>query len=158
MATVARTLRLLALVVWVGGIIFFGAVFAPTAAHVLTPYDLGRVIGPSLHSLHSIGIVCGIALLLSLRLLGKKALAPLLQVVLAFAMIALTIISNRFILAPMEHDRALAGGYISALMPDAPLRKDFDARHHWSTRVEGGVLLCGVALCLLTAFETPREE
>ena len=39
---------------------------------------------------------------------------------LRFAMILLTFLSNRFIVGPMEHDRALAGGQIEALMPGSP--------------------------------------
>lgn len=158
MVTIARTLRLLALILWVGSIFFFGAVFAPTAARVLSTHNLGLVIGPSLFKLHAIGIGCGIVILIALRILGRRAFQPLAQVVLAFVMIALTVVSNRYILAPMEHDRALAQGYISELMPGSPLREDFDARHRWSTRVESGVLLCGVALSLLVAFEPAKDE
>ena len=153
MATVARTLRLFALILWVGGIVHFGAVLAPAAAHALNTQQLGAVIGPALTKLHFMGIICGVALLLSLRMLGNRAYKPLVQAALVVAMIVLTIVSNKFLLQPMEHTRAVTGGYISALPLDAPMRRDFDNRHHWSTRVEGAVLLCGVALALLVAFE-----
>lgn len=160
MATVGRTLRLLALILWLGGIVHFGATFAPAAAHALDTRQLGAVIGPAIARLHFIGFVCGVVLLFSLRLLGKRAYLPLAQIGLVVAMLVLTFVSNRFILQPMEHERQVTDGYISALPLDAPMRRDFDNRHHSSTRVEGMVLLCGVALTLLVAFEgdTVRES
>jgi hypothetical protein len=159
MATLARTLRLLALMVWIGGILFFGAVLAPTAFRVLpTSQEAGLVVGASLHSLHAIGLWCGVAIIVALRLLGKRAYKLPIQLGLVVAMIALTFASNRLILMPMEHDRDAAGGNITALLPGSPLREDFDARHAWSTRVEGGVLLAGLALTLLIAREPETEE
>lgn len=160
MATIARTLRLLALVLWIGGIVAFGAVFAPAAAHALNTRDLGAVIGPALAKLHFIGILCGVALLVSLRILGRRAFRPFAQLALVIAMLVLTFASNKFLLQPMEHTRQITDGYLSAFPPDAPIRRDFDNRHHWSTRIEGTVLLCGVALALLVAFEqdTGKDE
>lgn len=159
MATLARTLRLLALMVWIGGILFFGAVLAPTAFRVLpTSQEAGLVVGASLHSLHAIGLWCGVAIIVALRLLGKRTYRLPIQLGLVVVMIALTFASNRLILMPMEHDRDAAGGNITALLPGSPLREDFDARHAWSTRVEGGVLLAGLALTLLIAREPETEE
>lgn len=154
MVLAARTLRLLALILWVGSILFFAAVLAPTAFHVLpSAQQAGLVVGASLHSLHSIGLWCGIAIIVALRLIKDRPYRLKSQLGLVVAMMALTYASNAFILAPMERDRAAASGYISALTPDSPLRQDFDARHAWSTRVEVGVLLCGLALTVLIAAE-----
>ncbi|MBS1815619.1 MAG: DUF4149 domain-containing protein [Acidobacteria bacterium] len=158
MATVARTLRLFALILWVGGIVHFGVVLAPAAAHALNTRDLGAVIGPALAKLHMIGIFCGIAMLVSLRVLGNRAYKPLAQAALIVVMVVLTFVSNRMLLQPMQHERAVTDGYISALPLDAPMRRDFDNRHHWTTRVEGTVLLCGVALALLIAFEQDQRK
>jgi len=159
MLTLARTLRLLALILWLGGILFFGAVLAPTSFRVLPSSQLaGLVVGASLHSLHAIGLWCGVAIILALRLLKQHAYKVYAQIGLAVAMMVLTYASNVFILIPMEHDRAAASGYITALMPDSPLRRDFDARHAWSTRVEGAVLLAGLALTILIAAEPAGEK
>lgn len=158
LATVGRVLRLLALIVWLGGIVHFGATFAPAAAHALDTRQLGAVIGPALARLHFIGIICGLALLVSLRLLGNRAYKLMVQAMLVLAMLVLTFLSNKVILQPMEHTRQITDGYISALPLDAPMRRDFDNRHHWSTRIEGMVMLCGVALTLLIAFEGDVSE
>ncbi len=154
-----RILRLLALGVWLGGLVFFGAVMAPLAVGVfgLTP-QFATFIARSLLSMHAIGLWCGIVMLLALRLLYDRAYKPLWQGGLILLMIVLTYASNRLIILPMEHDRQLAGGNITILLPDSPLRQDFDARHAWSTRVEEVILLAGVGLAVLIGFEAGLRE
>ena len=154
MQTLARTLRSLALITWLGGILFFGAVLAPTAFRILgkSP-DFGTLIGASLLTLHSIGLWCGVLLIISVRLLRQNARMPFVQLGLAFGMMLLTFASNRFIIGPMEHDRTAAGGQIEALMPGSPLREDFESRHKFSTAVEGAVLFLGLALTVVAASE-----
>ncbi len=154
MTAAARILRLLALAVWLGAIVFFGAVVAPTAARTFgTTEQFADFIGASILRLHSIGLWCGIAILVALRLLGTRAYRMPVQAGLALLMMVLTFVSNRAIILPMEHDRQLAGGTISILLPGSPLREDFDARHAWSTRVEGTILLAGLGLSVLIGAE-----
>jgi hypothetical protein len=45
----------------------------------------------------------------------------------------------------------LSVGQIDAVAPDNPVRVQFNALHVWSTRLEGAVLLFGLALIYLTA-------
>lgn len=157
MQTALRTVRSLALLFWLGGILFFGAVVAPRAFQLLgTSPAFGTFIGACLLTLHSAGLWCGVLVIVAVRLLKQHARLPLVQVGLTFAMMALTWSSNRFIIGPMEHDRALAGGQIEALLPGSPLREDFDARHRWSTTVEGLVLLLGLGVVVLASSE--REQ
>lgn len=154
MIPAARILRLLALAMWLGSIIFFGAVVARTAFQTFgTTEQFADFIGHTLLQLHSIGMWCGIAVLVALRMLGGRAYRMPVQASLALLMIVLTFASNRMIIQPMEHDRALAGGNISVLLPGSPLREDFDARHAWSTRVEGVVLFAGLTLLILIGLE-----
>ncbi len=154
MQTLARTLRSLALVFWLGGILFFGAVLAPNAFRILGKApEFGTLIGASLLTLHSIGLWCGVLIIIAVRLLRQSARLPFVQIGLAFGMMVLTFISNRSIVGPMEHDRILAGGQIESLMPGSPLREDFNARHRWSTAVEQGVLFLGIALVVIAASE-----
>src|SRR6516225_9245314 len=64
--TVIRFLMLLSLVVWVGGIIFFAFVLAPTVFHpgILPSRQLaGAVVSRSLGILHAIGLICGVMFL-----------------------------------------------------------------------------------------------
>ncbi len=154
MQTLARTLRSLALITWLGGILFFGAVLAPNAFRILgkSP-EFGTLIGVSLLTLHSIGLWCGVLIFIAVRLLRQNARLPFVQLGLAFSMMLLTFASNRFIISPMEHDRTAAGGQIEALMPGSPLREDFESRHKISTLVEGAVLFLGLALTTVAASE-----
>lgn len=154
MTAAARILRLLALAVWLGAIVFFGAVVAPTAARTFGTTELfADFIGRSILLLHSIGLWCGVAILLALRILGTRGYRLPVQAGLALFMMVLTFVSNRAIILPMEHDRAAAGGNISILLAGSPLREDFDARHAWSTRIEGTILLAGLALTVLIGLE-----
>ena len=66
MAFFLRALRLLALVVWVGGLIFFAAIEAPAAFHVMgTTRQFALLIGGSLGTLNAVGRDCGLIFLLA---------------------------------------------------------------------------------------------
>ena len=154
MIIAARILRLLAFTIWIGGIVFFGAVVARNAFQIFGPTEpFADFIGRSLLQLHSIGTWCGIAILVALRMLGKRAYQLNVQAGLALLMMVLTFVSNRAIILPMERDRVAAGGNINILLPGSPLREDFDARHAWSTRVESVILLAGLGLAVLIGME-----
>jgi len=148
-----RTLMLLALVVWVGGIIFFAFVEAPTAFHVLPNTELaGNVVGPSLTKLHWIGIVCGLVSLLSSVAYNnlKYAQTRLLSGVhiFVFVMLVLTCISQFAITPRMHALRAETKNAVTSA--NDPRATEFDRLHHWSERLEGGVLLCGLVAVVLT--------
>ncbi len=159
MAVAARILRLLAFTVWIGGLAFFGAVVAPTAFRTFGATESFAVfIARSLLMLHSIGLWCGVAMLVALRMLGNRAYKMGAQLVLVVLMLVLTFASNRLIILPMEHDRQAAGGDVSILLRGSPLREDFEARHAWSTRVEGVVMLAGLGLAVLIGMEAGLRE
>jgi len=44
---------------------------------------------------------------------------------------------------------------IDAAPADLPARVQFDALHHWSTRIESGVILLGLVVAYLTARSLP---
>jgi uncharacterized membrane protein len=74
MATLIRFLRLLSIVVWVGGIIFFAFVLAPVAFSVLPSQHLaGSVVGGSLRVLDLIGLVCGAIFWLTTAVLFRRS-------------------------------------------------------------------------------------
>ena len=61
-----RFLMLLSLVLWVGGLIFFAFVLAPTAFQVLPNTHLaGNVVGRALNKLHWIAIISGVLFLIT---------------------------------------------------------------------------------------------
>ena len=159
MVVAARILRLLAFAVWMGGLAFFGAVVAPTAFRTFgATQPFAEFIARSLLLLHSIGLWCGVAIFIALRTLGARAYKLSAQAGLVLLMIVLTFVSNKLIILPMEHDRQASGGNVNLLLKGSPLRDDFEARHAWSTRVEGIVMLAGLGLAVLIGMEAGLRE
>jgi uncharacterized membrane protein len=150
-----RFLMLLSLVLWIGGLIFFAFVLAPTAFSVLPNTHLaGNVVGRALGKLHWIAIVSGVVYLISSLLYSRLTDGTVhlfgARHVLLCAMLALTLISQFGIIPRMDTLRASLGDVGSAPI-DNPQRVQFDALHVWSTRVEGAVLLLGLVVVYLTA-------
>jgi uncharacterized membrane protein len=146
---------LLSLVCWIGGLIFFAFVVAPTAFSVLpTSHLAGNVVGRSLGKLHWIGLISGVVFLISSLLYSRftdgTAHVFAARHVLLCLMLALTLISQFGIIPRMDALRASLGEVRSVPL-DNPERVQFDALHVWSTRVEGAVLLLGLVVVYLTA-------
>lgn len=154
LARILRYLMLLAMVVWLGGIIFFGAVMAPVLFSVLPSTELtGNVIAPALKILHAIGLTAGVIFLANFFLTPDRVptnrftrLVPILVVL----MLVLTAISQFYVIPKMEKLRPQMAGYTYATpLPDREkeaqaARKEFDSLHHWSTRIENTVLIFGL--------------
>ena len=150
-----RFLMLLSLVCWIGGLIFFAFVLAPTAFSVLpTTHLAGNVVGRALGKLHWIAIFSGIVFLgsslLYNRLIDGTPHLFATRHVLLCLMLVLTLISQFGIIPRMDVLRASLGE-VKSVPIDNPERVQFDALHAWSTRVEGAVLLLGLAVVYLTA-------
>ena len=152
-----RFLMLLSLVAWIGGLMFFAFVLAPTvfAPGVLPNTHLaGNIVGRALGKLHWIAIFSGIVFLCSSllysRLTDGTTHAFAARNVLICLMLALTLVSQFWIIPRMDTLRAQVAD-ITAVPLDNPVRVEFDALHVWSTRVEGVVLLLGLVAIYLTA-------
>jgi uncharacterized membrane protein len=150
-----RFLMLLSLICWIGGLVFFAFVVAPTAFSVLPSTHLaGNVVGRALGKLHWIGIVSGIVFLgsslLYSRLVDGTPHVFAARHVLLCLMLALTLISQFGIIPRMDVLRASLGE-VRSVPIDNPERVQFDALHAWSTRVESVVLLLGLVVVCLTA-------
>jgi len=153
--TFLRFLMLLSLVVWIGGLIFFAFVLAPTSFQVLPDTHLaGNVVGRSLGKLHWIAIFSGIVFLLSSllysRLSDGRAHVFAMRHLLICLMLGLTLFSQFWIIPRMDTLRAQVGDFAKVTL-DNPLRMQFDALHVWSTRVESAVLLFGLVVVYMTA-------
>jgi hypothetical protein len=159
--SVLRFLMLLSLVAWIGGLIFFAFVLAPTAFQVLPNTHLaGNVVGRALGKLHWIAIVSGIIFLASSllydRLTEGAAHVFAVRHLLISLMLGLTLLSQFWIIARMDTLRASIGDFATVPL-DNPARVQFDALHVWSTRLEGGVLLLGLVAVYLTASVLSRH-
>jgi len=150
-----RFLMVLSIVVWIGGLIFFAFVLAPTAFQVLPNAHLaGNVVGRALGKLHWLAIISGVVFLLSSLLYSylTQGTAHLFAMrhILICLMLALTLVSQFGIIPRMDTLRAQVGDFSAVPLTD-PARVQFDALHVWSTRVESGVLLLGLVAVFLTA-------
>lgn len=140
---------LLALVVWVGGIIFFAFVMAPTLFTVLPSTRLaGDVVSPALGKLHWMGLICGAVFLTGslahnwrkhsqLRLFSATH-------ILIVLMLALTAISQ-FVISPRMRKLRSAPQALDL----SANRDEFDRLHSWSTALESGVLFLGLGVVIL---------
>jgi hypothetical protein len=146
---------LLSLIIWIGGLVFFAFVVAPAAFAVLpTTHVAGNLVGRTLGILHWMGMFSGLVYLASSVLYSQLTRgtphAFAVRNVLIVLMLTLTLVSQFGIISRMDTLRA-SMGEIDSVPPDNPARMQFDALHVWSTRVEGGVLLLGLAVVYLTA-------
>jgi len=146
-----RFLMLLALIVWLGGIIFFAFVLAPTLFGVLPTTKLaGDVVNATLGKLHWMGLISGAVFLLSSLLYNWQKhiqLRPFaLSHIFVVLLLAFTMISQFGITPRMRELRSSP-----SLMESSVGRAEFDDLHVWSTRLEGGVLFLGLGVVILTA-------
>ncbi len=169
MRTLVRSLILLCVAFWVGGLLFFGAVVAPVAFGSVMPmvsdpvlglHIAGTMVRISLLRLHDIGLVCGSTLLLlsiveRAARMTRRSIAP--QLVLLAVMLGLTAYSQYSVIPRMDLLRIQAGTAMDELAASDPAKVDFNRLHNLSTRLEGVVLLCGLGLLALYARPESAE-
>jgi Domain of unknown function (DUF4149) len=152
--TLLRLLMMLSLGIWLGGIVLF-AVLAPTAFSVLpTRHLAGSIVGPMLSKLHWIGLISGIIFLISSLSYSRIATGDVHALsarnLLLCIMLVLTLISQFGITSRMAALRS-SMGEIDNVPPSDAARVEFNALHAWSTRLEIGVLILGLAALYRTA-------
>jgi hypothetical protein len=162
MKTLLRSLLYLALIVWLGGEIFFPVVAAITFTTLVPDtHAAGLIVGHLLRILHGMGLASGIIALALLALAPawniykpRAVLAPMALVVL---MMGCTVFSQYVIIPAMDRDRAAAGGAIDANDPSNAITAHFNTLHKRSENVELAILLLGLATVVLVASaETAR--
>lgn len=142
---------LLALIVWIGGIIFFAFVVAPALFTVLpTTQMAGNVVSVALGQLHAVGLIAGLVFLICSVVYNRIKYAQLRLFtathILMVLMLAMTATSQFVVTPRMRQVRS------SLTVPQSSsVREEFDRLHAWSTRLEGGTLLLGLGVVLLTA-------
>ena len=148
-----RAIRLIALALWVGGIVFFIAVAQVAFKTMPDALHAALIVRGSLLALHRIGLFAGaIYLFFTLALLAMHDSHPAraVEVILVVSMMALTLYLQQSVIPHMETDRLTLGGDVQSVPPNNPARQHFDRLHALSTRVEGTILLEGlVLLCLV---------
>lgn len=150
MTTLLRFLQFFTLGVWIGSILYFGAIVAPAAFTAVSNVDqVGAFVGLALGRLHLMGIVAGVIYLIAAMVLGRSPAALLRPApLLVLAMVVLTFVSQFWVIANMDVLRAQMGS-VAATSASNPLRASFDRLHTLSVRIESGVLFAGIAALVL---------
>lgn len=148
---------MLALVVWLGGLIFFAFVVAPTVFSpglLPTRHLAGEIVGRSLGALHWMGIISGIVFLIAAAIYNRmteghtRLLAG--RHLLIVAMLLLTMISQ-FAITPKMIALREQAVVIDNLPVDSPVRMEFNRLHVWSEKFEEGIFFLGLGALFLTA-------
>jgi uncharacterized membrane protein len=159
-----RFLQLLSMTVWVGGLIFFAFVLAPTAFHVLPSFrEAGLIVGASLKIFDWISLTCGAVFLVATALIFRAAPMRIrgryeLQLLVALVMFLGMGYLAWNIIPAMDNDQRLAGGDVNAVEPTNPARLHFEKLHVRSERTAGTVLILGLGVLFLMSRETARID
>jgi hypothetical protein len=158
-----RYLYVVALVVWVGGLIAAGAIVAPAVFGVLQAWDpsLGRVLAGQVFGTvllrltwlsYAMGVLMFVALTLH-RLLGARPLKYGIRVGIMAAMLLMMFVMGSYMIPEINEIQSHITGPVSAL-PDAdPRRIEFDKLHRYSNILFSLTAIGGLALCWWEARE-----
>jgi len=153
-----RCVHLLALGVWIGGVVFVSFVAAPALFGAL-PGDLaGRAVSVLFPRYYAFGAICGFAAVVSGLLLaatrserGRGLVSGLAAVAL---MTGIVLYSGRVVLPRASEARAALAAAQGSPEVDAA-RARFDALHRRSVLLNGTVLILGLVAFSLAAVRRP---
>ncbi len=151
-----RYAALLALVVWVGGLLALGAIAAPAIFDVTawrhTPDGrvlAGAIFGETLRRFHFVSYAAGGLLLLTLvtrGVLGPRPRRFAWRAALATFMLAASLVTGIIVAGEIASVQAAIGGSPSALPPADARRIEFGRLHALSTGLELIPIVGGLAL------------
>ncbi len=150
MLALVKWLYLMALIIWVGEVIFFSFVGAPRLFATFPSPEAGKAVGAIFPAYYGIGYGCGVVLLVGALVLGGGAAARgwwMTNALLAAVMLAVTLYAGTVVqpqlttLRPQFHD---------ATAP-AAVKDEFSRLHRLAVTLNGVVLVCGLAVSVITA-------
>jgi hypothetical protein len=151
-----RYAALLAIVVWVGGLLALGAIAAPAVFAVVAAHHVadgrllaGAIFGEVLRRFHTVTYVCGAVILLSLAaraILGPRPRRFAVRTAIAVVMLAATLYSGMILTPHIERLQQSIGVAPSSLPENDPRRLEFGRLHGLSTMVEFVPFLGGLVL------------
>src|SRR5262245_65354867 len=156
-----RYATLLALAVWIGGLLALGAVAAPAIFQVVADKGVpagralsGAIFGDVLRRFHLVSYACGAWILLSLvarALLGPRPRRFAIRACIAAVMLGASLYSGFVVSASISHVQQEIGQDVSAstLPADDPRRAAFDRLHGRSTLLHFVPLVGGLVLLFL---------
>jgi uncharacterized membrane protein len=147
----ARVLYLLALVVWLGEVLFLSFVVAPALFTTFPVEEAGRAVGTLFPIYYKIGYVSGAVMLVAALVLRTVAsgrawalVAGVVAVMLVVTLYAGIVIEPRA--------RALRPELHAASVAPA-VKEEFDRLHRRAVQLNGIVLLGGLAVAVISALQ-----
>jgi uncharacterized membrane protein len=151
-----RYAGVVALTLWVGGLLVLGGIAAPSIFDVLAARQLpqdrvlaGAIFGEVLRRFHLLTYVCGVVLLAALLVRGVLGPRPILfavRLAIAFLMLIASAYSGLIVSAQIARAQAEIGVAPSSLRQDDPRRAAFGRLHAMSTGLELVPVLGGLFL------------
>jgi uncharacterized membrane protein len=158
-----RYVYLLALIIWLGGMVTLGAIVAPTLFGQLQNADpengralAGLAFGTAIARFHYLAYAAGGAMVLALaamRILGPKPIFFNSRAAVVLAMCAITIYSGLVVLGRIDEIQAAVGILPSRLPAGDPNRLEFDSLHVLATRLMQLNMVGGLILLFFEARE-----
>jgi len=158
-----RYLYVVALVLWVGGLVSAGALVAPSVFGVLQAWNetqgrvlAGQVFGEVLLRLTWLSYVMGAIMFVTLtlhRLLGARPLKYGIRVGIMALMLVMMMAMGFYIIPAVNAIQAQVGGPVSLLAATDARRIDFDRLHGLSNILFSITAIGGLALCWWEARE-----
>ncbi len=158
-----RYLYILALVLWLGGIVVAGGVVAPAIFSVLEawhPVDsrvlAGRVFGEVLQRVYVLGYAMAGVMFVSLtlhRLLGARPIRYGVRATILALMVAFTLVADYHVGPQVAAIQAQVSGPVSALPADDPIRVEFNRLHGLANILLGLTVAGGLGLLFWEARE-----
>lgn len=160
---VLRYLYVVALVLWVGGLIVAGALVAPSVFGVLQAWNAaegrvlaGQVFGEVLLRLTWLSYAMGAIMFVTLtlhRLLGSRPPKYGVRVGILGVMLAMMLATGFYIIPQVNAIQSQVNGPVSALVESDPRRAEFDRLHGLSNILFSITAIGGLALCWWEARE-----
>lgn len=149
--TAARIVFLLALIVWLGEVLFLSFAVAPAVFRNFAVEEAGRVVSVLFPIYYKIGAVCGVVLLMAalvLRSLGESRGAWTVSAAIVAVMLAATLYAA---IVVQPRAQSLRPQLHQADVP-AAVKEEFDGLHRLAVQLNAGVLLGGLAVAILAAL------
>ncbi|VAX19127.1 hypothetical protein MNBD_NITROSPINAE04-331 [hydrothermal vent metagenome] len=152
MIVAVKYIHLLALVIWIGSVVFFSFIGAPSIFQTVDKKTAGDIVGVIFPKYYLLGYICSLISLGALAFLGAKSgfLFPVKAGLAILAVMACITFYSGLVTAPKVNSvkYQIRGETDEAKL--APLRKQFGKLHGISMVLNLTVLLLGLALLYFT--------
>jgi hypothetical protein len=159
-----RYVYVLALVVWLGGMVVLGAIVAPTTFEVLQASApsggrelAGQLFGATIARFHYVAYAAGGLLLISLlamAVLGPRPRHFLVRTIIIAAMLGVAIYSGLVVLGRIDRIQQEVGTLPSRLPATDTRRVEFDGLHELATQL----MMLNMAAALVLLYWEARES